>query len=180
MILCHFKGMDIFILKYILRSMGPNAIITSKEKAMRVWEEERRVPGFTASVSSTLRIKPWTAPGTCSPAVRVPLAAAGTPLAKGLLVTSLSAEPNPGGFACRHHWRRQRWKKYIGRDKKKKKERKERIEYTEKSVGHLETSHAPGGQWVPQPSSWRSAIFMSPCQVPTGKAGNAERNLIRE
>lgn len=67
MILCLFKGMDIFIPRYIPRSTGPNTIIiTSKGKATCPGEEERSVPGFTECVSSTLRIKPGLPPGTSS------------------------------------------------------------------------------------------------------------------
>lgn len=72
-------------------------------------------------------------------------------LSKGITGHTSSPVPNPGGFACRHHWCRQRLKTYIGRDTKRKVGEKDEKGEGEagrekwicrgrkKGIGHLET-----------------------------------------
>lgn len=124
MIICLFKGVDIFIPRYIPRSMGPNTIITSKGNATCPGEGDRSVPGFTASVSSTLRIKPGLPPGTSSAGGVRASGCSRNVLSKGIAGHTSSPVPNPGGFACRHHRCRRRLKTDIGRDTKRKGEGK--------------------------------------------------------
>lgn len=147
--------MNIFVLKYILRSTDPNALIMLKKK--ETWMQEKRcVPGFPASQSSTPRTKHKEPLGLPRQWVACPWLQQELPEQRDcwahLFLLSLNLEALPAGItdAVKDEKNIE-----VGGLKKEGMKSKKKCEVStqKKSVGHLETGHASGGWWVPQPSS---------------------------